>query len=41
VAVQGAPRDVGIDLADWNWKVVRQFVRERFRVTLGRSSCLT
>ena len=30
-AVQGAPRDVGIDLADWNWKVVRQFVRERFR----------
>jgi transposase len=39
-AIQGAPRDVGINLADWNWKVVRQFVRERFRVTLGRSSCL-
>jgi transposase len=40
-AVRGAPRDVGIDLADWNWKVVRQFVRDRFRVTLGRSSCLS
>jgi transposase len=39
-AVQGSPRDVGINLADWNWKVVRQFVHERFRVTLGRSSCL-
>src|SRR5215203_6893257 len=39
-AVQGAPRDVGIDLGDWNWKVVRQYVRDRFRVTLGRSSCL-
>ncbi len=39
-AIQGAPRDVGINLGDWNWKVVRQFVREQFRVTLGRSSCL-
>lgn len=39
-AVQAPPRAAGIDLADWNWKVVRQFVRERFRVTLGRSSCL-
>ena len=40
-AVQSSPRDVGINLADWNWKVVRRFVHERFRVTLGRSSCLT
>ncbi len=40
-AIQGAPRDVGIDLGDWNWKVVRQYVRERFRVTLGRGSCLS
>jgi len=39
-AIQGTPRDVGINLGDWNWKVVRQFVREQFRVTLGRSSCL-
>lgn len=39
-AVQGAPRAAGIDLGDWNWKVVRQFVRERFGRALGRSSCL-
>src|SRR5215213_9282806 len=39
-AVQSTPRDAGINLADWNWKVVRRYVRERFRVTLGRSSCL-
>jgi transposase len=39
-AIQGAPRDVGINLGDWNWKVVRPYVRERFQVTLGRSSCL-
>src|SRR4051795_6072352 len=39
-AVQGAPRAVGIDLGDWNWKVVRQFVRERFGLQLGRSSSL-
>jgi transposase len=39
-AVQAAPRAVGIDLGDWNWKVVRQFVRERFALALGRSSCL-
>jgi transposase len=39
-AVQGTPREAGINLGDWNWKAVRQFVRERFRVTLGRSSCL-
>jgi transposase len=30
----------GIDLGDWNWKVVRQFVSERFGRVLGRSSCL-
>ena len=39
-AVQRAPRDVGINLGDWNWKGVRQFVGERFSRTLGRSSCL-
>jgi len=39
-AVQGTPREVGIDLGDWNWKVVRQFIRERFGLALGRSSCL-
>jgi transposase len=30
---------VGIELADWNWKVVRQFVQRCFGLTLGRSSC--
>src|SRR5919202_1126627 len=39
-AVQGSPAAVGIDLADWNWKVVREFVQRRFGHTLSRSSCL-
>ncbi len=39
-AVRGAPREVGIDLGDWNWKVLRQFVGERFDRALSRSSCL-
>jgi transposase len=39
-AVQGTPREAGIDLGDWNWKVVRRFVGERFGLVLGRSSCL-
>ena len=30
----------GIELANWNWKVVRQFVLERFGINLSRSSCL-
>jgi transposase len=40
-AVQRTPREAGIDLGDWNWKVVRQFVGERFGLALGRSSCLS
>ena len=39
-AIQGVPRDVGIELGDWNWEVVRQFVSEHFGLTLGRSGCL-
>src|SRR5437764_4121353 len=39
-AIQAPPRAVGIELADWNWKVVREFVQRRFGQTLGRSSCL-
>ena len=39
--MQHPPREVGIDLADWHWKVVRRFVSERFGITLSRSSCLT
>jgi transposase len=38
-AVQAPPRAAGIDLADWNWKVVREFVQRRFGVRLNRSSC--
>jgi transposase len=39
--VQRPPREAGIDLADWNWKVVRRFVSERFGIMLQRSSCLS
>src|ERR671927_1050123 len=39
-AVQAPPAAAGIDLADWNWKVVREFVQRRFGQTLSRSSCL-
>lgn len=39
-AVQASPRAVGIGAGNWNWKVVRTFCRERFTVTLCRSSCL-
>jgi transposase len=38
--VQHPPREAGLDLADWNWKVVRRFVAERFGITLARSTCL-
>jgi hypothetical protein len=37
--VQAAPAAAGIELANWNWKVVRQFIQERFGLVLGRSSC--
>ncbi len=40
VAVQGPPQEVGIDLANWNWKVAREFIQQRFGLTLTRSSCL-
>ena len=30
----------GIELANWYWKGVRQFVLERFGFSLSRSSCL-
>jgi transposase len=39
-AVQAAPRAAGLDLANWNWKVVRQFVHERFGRLLSSRSCL-
>jgi transposase len=31
---------VGIELANWNWKVVHTFVQQRFGHSLCRSSCL-
>ena len=39
-AVQELPAAVGTGLANWNWKVVRRFVLERFGIRLSRSSCL-
>ena len=29
-AVQAAPEAAGIELANWNWKVVRMFMQQRF-----------
>ena len=39
-AVQEPPAEFGIELANWNWKVVRQFVSDRYCIGLSRSSCL-
>lgn len=38
-AIQQPPNAAGIELADWNWKVVREFVQRRFGYTLSRNSC--
>jgi hypothetical protein len=39
-AVQAPPTAAGIDLANWNWKVVRRFIEARTGIRLSRSSCL-
>ena len=39
-AVQQLPSQAGIELSNWNWRVVRQFVEDRFGLELSRSSCL-
>ena len=39
-AVQEPPGASGIEMVNWYWKVVRQFVSERFGISLSRSSCL-
>ena len=39
-AAQQPPGTSGIGLANWNWKVVRQFLLQRFGVSLSRSGCL-
>ena len=38
--MQALPEKAGIYLANWNWKVVRRFVQERFGLSLSSSSCL-
>jgi transposase len=38
--VQAPPAAAGIEVADWNGKVVREFAQRHFGITLGRSSCL-
>ena len=39
-AVQQSPAASGLELANWYWKAVRQFVLESFGASLSRSSCL-
>jgi hypothetical protein len=39
-AVQAPPQGSGIELANWNWKVVRDFITQRFGHELCRSTCL-
>ena len=43
-ALQGAVQELlansGMELANWNWKVVCQYVSERFGISLSRSTCL-
>ena len=38
--VEQPPAAAGIQLTNWYWRVVRQFVSERFGISLCRSSCL-
>ena len=38
--MQELPTESGIELANWNWKVVHQFVSERFGISLSPSTCL-
>ena len=37
--MQGLPAKSGIEMANWNWKVVHRFIWERWGVSLSRSSC--
>ncbi len=41
VAVPELPVQAGIDQSNWNWKVARRYVQDRFGLSLSRSSCLT
>ena len=40
MAIQATPAEVGIELANWNWKVVRQFVEARCGIRLSRATCV-
>ena len=40
MAVQIPPAEVGLELANWNWKVVRRFLEQRCGIRLSRSTCL-
>lgn len=39
-AVRESPEQAGVTAANWNWKVVREFVRRHFGLELCRSACL-
>ena len=38
--MQELPEAAGIEMANWNWRVVNRFVWERCGISLSRSSCL-
>ena len=38
--MQELPANSGIELANWNWKVVCQYASQRFGISLSRSTCL-
>ncbi len=38
--MQATPAEVGIDLANWHWQVVRQCSEARCGIRLSRSPCL-
>ncbi len=38
--MQELPSQAGIELSNWNWRAVRQFVEDRCGMALSRSSCL-
>ena len=38
--VEQPPAGAGIEMANWYWKVVRQFAGDRFSIGLNRSSCV-
>ena len=39
-AAEQPPAAAGIQLANWYWRVVRQFVSERFGISRAAASCL-